>query len=131
MNCKCWGKSNVKVTFKSPKKTISMCIICANKHYKSLVNGHRYKVVKIENYNKTEETNNQRMKRLNYIFAVVIVALTVCYFTFRVTNKIPKVVVKHTHIEYSQKKVEDWSKEPNENKKAYMENLYNTSTKSE
>jgi len=71
------------------------------------------------------------MKRLNYIFAVVIVILTVCYFTFKVTNKIPKVVVKQTRTEYSQKKVEDWSKEPNEKKKAYLEHLYNTSTKSE
>lgn len=71
------------------------------------------------------------MKRLNYIFAVVIVVSTVCYFTFRITNKIPKVVVKQTRTEYSQKKVEDWSKEPNEKKKAYLEHLYNTSTKSE
>lgn len=55
MNCKCMGDSNLKVTFKSPKKTITMCVICANKYYKSLVHGHNYKVVKIESYDKTEE----------------------------------------------------------------------------
>lgn len=27
-----------------------MCVHCANKNYKSLVNGHNYKIIKIENY---------------------------------------------------------------------------------
>lgn len=50
MNCKCMGKCNIKVTFKSHKKTFSMCLICAKKRYKSLVNGHNYKIIKIEEY---------------------------------------------------------------------------------
>jgi len=71
------------------------------------------------------------VKKLKYSFILVIIGSIVSYITFRITNKIPKAIDKQTRIEYSQKKVEDWSKEPNEKKKAYMEHLYNTSTKSE
>ncbi len=50
MMCKCWRGSNVKVTFQSNKKTLTMCVHCANERYKSLVNGHKYKIIKIEEY---------------------------------------------------------------------------------
>ena len=50
MKCKCMGKCNIKVTFNSHKKTFSMCLLCAKKQYKSLVNGHNYKIIKIEEY---------------------------------------------------------------------------------
>lgn len=50
MKCKCMGKCNIKVTFKSHKKAFSMCLLCAKKQYKSLVNGHNYKIIKIEEY---------------------------------------------------------------------------------
>lgn len=53
MKCKCMGKCNIKVTFNSHKKTFSMCLLCAKKQYKSLVNGHKYKIIKIEEYENT------------------------------------------------------------------------------
>jgi hypothetical protein len=71
------------------------------------------------------------MKALKYLGMVAAIGSIVCYFTFGVNAEVPKETVKQTRIEYSQKKVEDWSKEPNEKKKAYLEHLYNTSTKSE
>lgn len=48
--CKCWRGSTIKVTFKSNKKTLTMCVLCANERYVSLVNGHGYKIIKIEDY---------------------------------------------------------------------------------
>lgn len=53
MKCKCMSKCNIKVIFRSHKKKISMCLDCAKKRYKSLVNGHNYKIIKIEEYENT------------------------------------------------------------------------------
>jgi hypothetical protein len=59
MICKCWSKCNIKITFKSHKKTLSMCLICAKKRYKSLVNGHNYKIIKIEKYENTRTESSR------------------------------------------------------------------------
>lgn len=71
------------------------------------------------------------MKTLKYSCIVAAIVSIVCYFTFGAKAEVPKEIVKETRVQYSQKKVEDWSNHPNEKKREYMEHLYNTSTKSE
>jgi hypothetical protein len=54
MKCRCGKTTTISVTFKSPKKTFTMCVHCANKHYMSLTKGHNYKIVKIEEHGPKE-----------------------------------------------------------------------------
>lgn len=60
--CRCGKVPDIVVTFKSPKKTIKLCPVCANAHYKSLVKGHNYKLVAI----KSQKNAIRKMLRNRY-----------------------------------------------------------------
>jgi predicted lipid-binding transport protein (Tim44 family) len=59
----------------------------------------------------------------------IILGAMIGYFTFRIVTAVQNSPIKEAQEEHLERKMIDWSKHPNKDKKAYFEVMYNHSSK--
>jgi predicted lipid-binding transport protein (Tim44 family) len=66
---------------------------------------------------------------LGGLFIGLILGALIGYFTFRIVTAVQNSPIKEVKTEHLERKMIDWSKHPNKDKKAYFEVMYNNSSK--
>jgi predicted lipid-binding transport protein (Tim44 family) len=59
----------------------------------------------------------------------IILGALIGYFTFRIVTAVQNTPIKEAQVEHLEKKIDDWSKHPNRDKRNYFEVMYNNSSK--
>jgi predicted lipid-binding transport protein (Tim44 family) len=59
----------------------------------------------------------------------IILGALIGYFTFRIVTAVQTTPIKEAQVEHLEKKIGDWSKHPNKDKRNYFEVMYNNSSK--
>jgi predicted lipid-binding transport protein (Tim44 family) len=59
----------------------------------------------------------------------IILGALIGYFTFRIVTAVQNTPIKEAKVEELERKMIDWSKHPNKDKRYYFEVMYNNSSK--
>ena len=59
----------------------------------------------------------------------IILGALIGYFTFRIVTAVQNTPIKEAKTEKLERKMIDWSKQPNRDKRYYFEVMYNNSSK--
>jgi hypothetical protein len=59
----------------------------------------------------------------------IIIGALIGYFTFRIVTAVQNTPIKEAETEKLERKMIDWSKHPNKDKRYYFEVMYNISSK--
>ena len=59
----------------------------------------------------------------------LILGALIGYFTFRIVTAVQNTPIKEAETEKLERKMIDWSKHPNKDKRDYLEGMYNNSSK--
>ena len=59
----------------------------------------------------------------------IILGALIGYFTFRIVTAVQNTPIKEAETEKLERKMIDWSKHPNKDKRDYLEGMYNNSSK--
>jgi hypothetical protein len=66
---------------------------------------------------------------LGGLFIGLILGALIGYFTFRIVTAVQNSPIKEAKTEHLERKMIDWSKHPNKDKRDYFEVMYNNSSK--
>jgi hypothetical protein len=73
--------------------------------------------------------NNSDTDFISGILIGLILGAMIGYFIFKFVHVVQNTPIKEAQVEHLEKKIGDWSKHPNKDKRNYFEVMYNNSNK--